>query len=272
MMLLLFIFVNVSVIIMRQSRIVSYKPRFRSPMYPYAQITGIAVYTALIPQMGRIPLLITAGFVVATVSWYFLYSKRRSSRESALLSVVERATSRDIRSESLTRELREILIERDEIIEDRFDRIILKADIFDVQGTMDFKELFHRVSAIFSKKFGEPETRIYDLLMKREAESTTVIHEGLAIPHIIVEGEGRFDIAVIRAKQGIIFQEDERPVNLVFALAGSRDERNFHLIALMAIAQIVRNPDFMNLWLKARNEEELRNIILLAERTRKGAV
>ena len=66
--------------------------------------------------------------------------------------------------------------------------------------------------------------------------------------------------------------EQAHPVHLVFALAGSRDERNFHLIALMAIAQIVQNPDFMNLWRKARNEEELRNLILLAERVRKAEV
>jgi mannitol/fructose-specific phosphotransferase system IIA component (Ntr-type) len=59
---------------------------------------------------------------------------------------------------------------------------------------------------------------------------------------------------------------------VVFALAGSRDERNFHLLALMAIAQIVQNTDFMNLWLKARNVEELRNLILLAERIRKEQV
>ena len=272
MMLLLFLFVNISVIIMRQSRIVSYKPKFLSPLYPYVQIAGIAIYASLIPQMGRIPLMITLGFGAGTVSWYFLYSKPRGRRESALISVVEKATSRDIRSDSLTRELKEILIERDEIVEDRFDHIIKEADVLDIEGSIDYQELFHRVSNLFAGKFDMPAKHIYDLLMKREKESTTVIHEGLAIPHIIVEGDGRFDIAVIRARKGIRFHEGVHPVYMVFALAGSRDERNFHLIALMAIAQIVQNTDFMNLWLKARNEEELRNLILLAERARKGTV
>ena len=99
-----------------------------------------------------------------------------------------------------------------------------------------------------------------------------MIHEGLAIPHIIVEGMNRFDIAVIRSRAGITFPEKSSPVHVVFALAGSRDERNFHLLALMAIAQIVQNTDFLNLWLKARNAEELRNLILLAERVRKEQV
>jgi mannitol/fructose-specific phosphotransferase system IIA component (Ntr-type) len=87
-----------------------------------------------------------------------------------------------------------------------------------------------------------------------------------------VEGTGRFDIAVMRSREGIDFHKESGPVHVVFALAGSQDERNFHLLALMAIAQIVQNADFMSSWLKARNVEELRNIILLAERVRKDQV
>jgi amino acid transporter/mannitol/fructose-specific phosphotransferase system IIA component (Ntr-type) len=272
MMLLLFMFVNVSVIIMRQSGIVSYKPKFRSPFYPYMQIVGIAAYVALIPQMGRIPLLMTAGFGVATATWYFLYSGHRNRRESDIIDVVEKATSREIRSDSLTRELKEILIERDEIIEDRFDHIIQGAEILDIEGGIDYVDLFHNISSIFADRFDMPEKTIHALLMKREAESTTVIHKGLAIPHIIVEGTERFDIAVMRSREGIDFHKESGPVHVVFALAGSQDERNFHLLALMAIAQIVQNTDFIASWLKARNVEELRNLILLAERVRKEQV
>jgi amino acid transporter/mannitol/fructose-specific phosphotransferase system IIA component (Ntr-type) len=272
MMLLLFMFVNVSVIIMRQSGIVSYKPRFRSPFYPYMQIVGIAAYVALIPQMGRIPLLMTAGFGVATAAWYFLYSGHRNRRESDIIQVAEKATSREIRSDTLTRELKDILIERDEIIEDRFDHIIKEAEILDVEGSIDYVDLFHSISSIFSGRFGMSEKEIHKLLMKREDESTTVIHQGLAIPHIVVKGTGRFDIAVLRCRDGVDFHKESGPVHVIFALAGSQDERNFHLLALMAIAQIVQNVDFMGSWLKARNVEELRSIILLAERVRKDQV
>lgn len=59
-------------------------------------------------------------------------------------------------------------------------------------------------------------------------------------------------------------------MHTVFALAGSREERNFHLQALMAIAQIVQNPFFKNHWMKAPDVRDLKNIILLTERSRKG--
>ncbi len=272
MKLILFSFVNISVILMRESKIVSYKPTFRAPLYPYLQIVGTIIYLSLIIEMGMIPLLIALGFFLLSLLWYFSYSKSRNLRQSALIHIVERVTSREIRSSQLTDELREILQERDEIVEDRFDRIIKNAKIIDIDRRIDIKRLFHILSEAFSDKFEVPQKTLYELLEKREADSTTAIHEGLAIPHIIIDGESKFDILLVRSREGIDFGSGVPPVHIVFALAGTKDERNFHLQALMAIAQIVQNKDFINNWMKADRIEDLRNLVLLAQRVRKGEV
>ncbi|GAI74293.1 unnamed protein product [marine sediment metagenome] len=52
LMIILFILVNASVIIMRESRIQSYRPKFKSPLYPYIHILAIVTYGALIIDMG----------------------------------------------------------------------------------------------------------------------------------------------------------------------------------------------------------------------------
>ncbi len=272
MMLILFSFVNISVILMRESKIVSYKPSFKSPLYPYIQIAGVAVYLALIIEMGAVPLIITSGFFIVSLVWYFLYSKSRSLKESALIYIAERVTSKEIKSSFLRDELRDILLERDEITEDRFDRIIKNAQIIDLDEETSIESLFIILSKAFSKKFKMSSDNVYELLQKREADSTTVIHTGLAIPHIIIEGNSKFDIVIVRSKKGILFRKDKSPVHIVFALAGTGDERNFHLQSLMSIAQIVQNKDFTNHWLKAKDTEDLRNILLLAQRVRKANV
>lgn len=272
MKLLLFAFVNLSVILMRESKIVSYKPSFRSPLYPVLQIGGSVVYFLLIVEMGSIPLLLTGAFFAASLLWYFLYSRSRNRRESALLHVVERITNRELRSDTLSEELKEILIERDEIVEDRFDRIIKSAEIIDFRESVDKDGLFQVLAEVFARKFNAEPTGIHRLLADRESESTTVIHPGLAIPHIVVDGAGRFEIVVVRSREGIDFGPDLDPVKVVFALAGTRDERNFHLQALMAIAQIVQNPEFLSSWPRLRNTEELRSHILLAQRVRNASV
>ena len=272
MKLLLFAFVNVSVILMRESKIVSYKPSFRSPLYPFVQIVGTVVYFLLIVDMGLVPLVLTGAFFAASLLWYFLYSRSRNRRESALLHVVERIANREVRSDTLSAELKEILIERDEIVEDRFDRIIKSAEIIDFEQSVDREGLFRVLAEVLAGKFGCDPREIHGILVERESESTTVIHPGLAIPHILVDGTGRFEIVVARSREGVDFGPETEPVKVVFALAGTRDERNFHLQALMAIAQIVQNPEFLSTWPHLRNIEELRSQILLAQRVRKGSV
>jgi APA family basic amino acid/polyamine antiporter len=272
MKLLLFSFVNISVILMRESKIVSYKPTYKAPFYPYIQIIGIAIYLSLIVEMGILPLLITACFFVVALLWYLSYSKSRNLRQSALIHIVERVTSREIRSSKLTDELREILRQRDEIVEDRFDLIIKKAEIIDIDRKIDLDELFHILSESFGERFHMSAAVIHELLEQRERDSTTAVHTGLAIPHIVIEGEKKFDIILVRSKSGINFGEHMPPVHIAFALAGTRDERNFHLQVLMAIAQILQNKEFINNWLKVDGIEDMRNLILLAQRVRKYEV
>ena len=272
MMLLLFSFVNISVILMRESKIVSYKPTFKTPFYPYLQIIGIAIYLSLIVEMGILPLLITVCFFIVSLLWYLVYSKSRNLRQSALIHIVERVTSREIRSSKLTDELREILRQRDEIVEDRFDKIIKEAEIIDIDRKIDLGELFRVLSESFGERFHMSAAVIRELLEQRERDSTTAVHTGLAIPHIVIEGEKKFDIILVRSKSGIDFGEHMPPVHIAFALAGTRDERNFHLQVLMAIAQILQHKDFINNWLKVDSIEDMRNLILLAQRVRKYEV
>ena len=106
------------------------------------------------------------------------------------------------------------------------------------------------------------------LFLIREKESTTVLNPDLAIPHIVIDGEHEFDILLARSKEGIYFSETAPAVHTIFLLVGTKDERPFHLRALAAIAQICQRREFDNIWLSARNIEELRDIILLAERKR----
>jgi APA family basic amino acid/polyamine antiporter len=270
--IILFILVNASVLIMRESRIQSYRPKFISPLYPYAHIAAIIAYSLLIIDMGKVPLLITVGFVIISAGWFWFYVFRRVSRASAVMHIVERVTDRALKTVTLEDELRDILIERDEIIEDRFDQLIRKCIIVDIEGTRSAEEIFRKTSSILAERLGTDEFVLFEKFLHREAEGSTIVVPGLAIPHIIVEGEKKFDILLIRAHDGIIFSRATEPVKIMFVLAGSRDERNYHLRALMAIAQIAQEKDFEKRWLAARGTEGIRNLILLSTRKRDTTV
>ncbi|MFQ6036696.1 MAG: amino acid permease, partial [Sedimentisphaerales bacterium] len=268
LMIILFILVNASVIIMRESKIQAYRPSFKSPLYPYIHIFAIVAYGALIVDMGRIPLIITAIFIGLSAAWFGLYVSRRVSRASAVMHVVERVTDRELKTITLENELRDILIERDEIIEDRFDQLIRECEILDITGKRPAEKIFRKVSAILAKKLGLDEYVLFEKFLHREAEGGTVVQPGFAIPHIVVEGENKFDVVLVRSCEGIDFPHAKDPVKIMFVLAGSRDERTYHLRALMAIAQIAQEKDFEKRWLAARGTEGIRNLILLSTRKR----
>jgi amino acid transporter/mannitol/fructose-specific phosphotransferase system IIA component (Ntr-type) len=271
LMIILFILVNASVIVMRESRIQSYRPKFKSPLYPYIHIFAIIAYGALIVDMGWVPLSITAGFIGLSAAWFWLYVYKRVTRASAVMHVVERVTDRELKSVTLENELRDILLERDEIIEDRFDRLIRDCQILDVEGEISAEDIFRKVSAILAEKLGTDEYVLFEKFLHREAEGGTVVQPGFAIPHIVVEGEHKFEVLLIRARDGINFPHAPDPVKIMFILAGSKDERNYHLRALMAIAQVSQEKDFEKRWLTARNTEAVRNLILLSTRKRDTA-
>lgn len=194
----------------------------------------------------------------------------RGERQSALIHLVERLASTELGKATLDTELTQILRERDDIVEDRFDMLIRGCDVLDIDGSISAETLFRRIAESFAKRLGVDKDHLFDLLMAREKQSSTVVQPGLAIPHIVVDGEYKFDILIARCREGVVFSESQPPVKLVFVLGGSRDERNFHLRALMSIAQIVQEPWFEQSCINARNAEELRNLVLVAERQREA--
>ncbi len=266
--ILVFMFVNISHIIMRASKIPNYRPSFRAPLCPWLQMLGVIVYGFLIFQMGSTPLIITGGFILLGYAWYWAYVRRRVSRRSALMHVVERVTAREMAGDTLRDELREILMERDEIVEDRFDRLIREAKILDFESSLKAEQVFKKISQDLSAQLKVDADKLFALFMERERQSSTVIRPGLAIPHIIVPGEHQFQIVLVRCQGGILFPQAPKPVHTMFILVGSIDERNYHLRALMAVAQVVQGPDFEKRWLGARNTEALRDIVLLSGRKR----
>ena len=268
-LLILYIFANLTLILFRESKILSYKPRFRSPFYPYLQILGILGGLFLLIEMGTLILFMTMLFLSLALLWYRIYAQKRAAQDSALIYVLEKlvASDKNLTSDSLLTELKDIVIQRDEIEVDRFHELIEESEILDIEEPLKMEDLFKEVSDLLSKELDLKPEELFDKFIERERLTSTVVRNGLAIPHIVVPRKNYFKIILVRAKTGIIFPDDKL-IHVAFVLVGSSGERSLHLKDLAAIAQVVQNPEFDKKWLEARNEEELKNIVLLTERRR----
>ena len=267
-LILTFLFSCLSVIVMRESHVQNYQPQFRSPLYPWVQVVGIVGCLLLMFEMGKAALFTSAILIAAGLFLYWFYGRIRTTREYALLHLIERLTSKDLTEHLLETELKDIIRERDDITKDRFDRIIENCIVLDIDRRMEMKEFFEEVAEAMAGRLGVSASVIASLLQEREKESSTIIGHGLAIPHLVLEGENAFDILIARCKPGIVFPECASDVHAVFVLAGTSDERNFHLRALAAIAQIGQDLHFYKKWTRARGKEALRDTVLLGKRMR----
>ncbi|MFE3845620.1 amino acid permease [Thermoplasmatota archaeon] len=267
--ILLFIFVIVSLIIMRESKIRHYRPKFKSPFYPWVQIAGIFGLVFLIFEMGLIPMIIVGFFILFGFSWYWFYARDKIWREYSLLHVFERVTGKKTSAFMTDEELREILIERDDITEKRFEEIINKCEIIDIDKILHPEELAHLIAHRLSEKLNIDGKKLYKILRQKERDSNIIVHPGVAILSHTIKGRDKFEILLIRSKKGLLVSDDADPINAFVVIVASPDLQNFYHHSLMWFVQIADEIDFKDEWINAKDSEGIRDIILSSWKKRK---
>ncbi|MFC2129908.1 APC family permease [Bacteroidota bacterium] len=83
--LILYGMICIAVIVMRESRIESYDPGFKSPFYPWMQIFGVVSALWLIGEMGLFSILFSLGLILAGFLWYWFYAREKNRKERSYL-------------------------------------------------------------------------------------------------------------------------------------------------------------------------------------------
>ena len=263
-----YVLANTAVIVLRESGLQNYRPRFHAPGYPWMQIAGIVGILFVVLEMGEGSFATVALLVIASFCVYWFYGRTRPNRESALLHVIHRIAAKELVTGSLEEELKDIIRERDGIVRDRFDGLVEDSVVLDIDGAMTCDEFFDLVSSALAPRVGVSQPVLLEALLARERESSTVLAPGLAIPHVVIEGESAFGVLLARSREGIALAEGKPLVHVAFVLVGTGDERGLHLWALSAIAQVVSGADFEERWMAATSEQALKDIVLLSNRRR----
>lgn len=263
-----YVLTNISVIIMRESKITNYKPSFKSPFYPFLQIACVLLFSFFIIDMGKDAIEISLGFIFISFCIYVFYGRKIKKRESALFYLVARITGNELNDQKIEDELREILINRDNIEQDNFDRLVKDADFVEIEENLNFRELLDRIVPAISSRVEMPENKIIDRFLERQDSSNTAVSGFLAIPHIVLEGTEKTFLTVIRARKGIHFTDKEDSVKAVFLLGATEDRKILHLKTIASIATLVQHRDFEEKWENLENTLELKNLMLLSKRKR----
>ncbi|MEX2570989.1 MAG: amino acid permease [Gemmatimonadota bacterium] len=271
--LLIYSLLSLAVIVMRESRIEGYDPGYRSPVYPWMQIFGIVAPFWLIAEMGQLAILFTLGLVALCIGWYFYYARGHIEREGAILHTFARMG--ESRYAGLDLELRGIVKEKGLRAEDPFDAVVARAAVIDIEGRESFSSIVRQASQVLAERTGlEADALTADFMREREVDMMPLAGVA-ALPHTRVEVD-QPELVLVRAPAGIPIREgasmdDGRAVSArvvaVFFLVSPQGEPGQHLRLLGHLATHVDDDAFLEQWLAAKNDDELRATLLREERS-----
>jgi len=271
--LLLFGILNISVIVMRESKIEGYDPGFKSPWYPWMQVAGFFISMFLIAEMGLLSIIFTIAIAAVSIVWYFNYSKDKVEREGAIYHVHARLGK--YQHEGLEREMRGIMREKGLRKEDPYEKAIGHALVLNFSNDLHIDEITKKVSEKLAERVDITAEKIYSLFLEDYREGIIPVGNACAIKHVRVEDDIDTEVALIRIKDGLPFDRvnlesnqkdlDEKLHSLIY-LMSSAQRSGQHLRILAHLAEMIDVIDFKERWLKAKDEAELREILLRDER------
>ncbi len=267
--LLIFMFINFSVIIFRNSKIEAYDPGYSSPLYPYMQVAGIIISVVLIAYMGWMAILFTAAIVLMGYLWYKYYAREKVKREGAIFHWF--ALLGKYQHSELENEFMSIIKEKGLRQGDPFDQTIIRARITHADDT-DFEHIVKYVSGIFSAEMHvKKETLINEFL------TISAIEPALVIPEVSVlfaknDGIDHPSLHIVLSEKGInkpvhkkgISSEDD--IRIYFFLVNSANEPRQQLRMLSRLIDIIERDNFVNDMLSLKNHREIKEYLLHNER------
>lgn len=266
--LLMFALLCLAVIVMRESRIAAYDPGYRSPLYPWMQIVGMAVSALFIYYMGYLSILFTAGVVLIGAAWYRRFGAARVVRQGAIYHVFERLGRQ--RFDGLDSELRGILKEKGLRAGDPFEEIVAMSHVFEAHDGESFESVANRAAGIFSANLSLERDALTSQFLEGTRVGATPVTSGVALPHLRLPGIQLPRLVIVRSTKGVEIEVSEiggdeveqRRVAAVFFLVSDRDRPTQHLRVLAELAGRVEQQNFMDRWLAAQDEQRLRELLL----------
>ena len=86
--LIVYALMNAALIVFREADVPEYDPDFTVPLYPITPILGIVLSLGLVAFMDGLEIALSGVFVLASVLWYFVYARNKTSQQGVLSNYI----------------------------------------------------------------------------------------------------------------------------------------------------------------------------------------
>ncbi|WP_052667789.1 amino acid permease [Nitriliruptor alkaliphilus] len=278
-LLLLFAFINLSVILMRESRMTSYAPGYRSPLYPWMQIAGFLSTFGLIFTLGVFYVAFILAIVALSYVWYRLYVRERVPRRGAIYGVFRRLG--EIHDEGVDEELWSILQERGASEGDSFDELVARARVIDLDRAVDLDGVIDRVAGELAGRLDHTADDVATAVELAASRGIVPERAPVVVYDLQMDGIASSEVVLVRARRGVpvagagrfpgtgaVVGEptEQDTVRALLFLVTPDGAATQHLRLLAQLVSMVEVPGFARAWDRARDDQELLETLLRDER------
>ncbi len=171
-------------------------------------------------------------------------------------------------------ELRVILREKGLREEDPFETLVAEAAVLDLERTVPFEELVDRVSGLLADRLPATRKELERGFLEGTRIGATPVAKGVSLPHLRLFGIEQPEMVMVRTREGVRVDvtdvhgghSPEESIHALFFLVSPEEDPKRHLRILAQIAERVDDEGFLESWLRAGNEQVLKEILLEDER------
>lgn len=267
--LLVFGLVNLALVVMRESRIESYDPSFRAPLYPWLPIAGILISGWLIFEMGLLSIAFSCGIIVLSLLWYIWYARPKIERSGAVNYVFARLGR--YRHPGLQVEFRQIMKEKGLRDEDPYDLVVERAPIIEFDSE-SFEEILNQSASCLADGLPLSADELIDRIRKIGWYEGIPISEGAALFHFRSPRVDSTRMVLARSKRGFRVElppdvetepsEHSCKVFLMILLVSGNDKPGQHFRIIAELAKRIEDESFMAACRHIESHQRLKELLL----------
>ncbi len=264
--LLLFFLINLSVIVMRESRIEAYKPGYKSPLYPWVQIAGMIISLWLVAEMGLLAVGLTGTVIILCIGWYFYYSHGKVKRQGAIYHIHARLGQ--LRYEALEHELMTIINEKNLNTSLTYEEVIARSLVLQVDDDKSsFDRLLLKATITLSDRLDVDREEIKEGLSDLE-NNFVELKEGVFFNYVQLEKAVIPEMLAVQISGGISINQgkEQKTANAILFMVTPATRPLLHMRIIGHLAELIEAEDFLKRWKKAKDQKELKAVLLSDER------
>ncbi|MEC0233797.1 fructose-specific PTS transporter subunit EIIC [Paenibacillus kribbensis] len=138
------------------------------------------------------------------------------------------------------------------------DLMIKETMIMDLQATTKDGAIEELIASLEASSRINDRALFKEMIYKREAESSTGIGGGIAMPHAKTKAVNEATVVFAKSSKGVDFESlDGEPAKVFFMIAAPEGAANTHLRTLAALSRLLIDTDFIDKLMKTQTPDEV---------------